>query len=82
MVDRNISASTVAAYALWALSLTLCVVACAVGNIDVGRLSIIVCGAAVTATIRTYFIALSLRIQSAMTVTSAVRDGSQVRPLR
>lgn len=82
MIDREISAGTVVAYLLWALSATLCAVAWAVGDINVGRLSILLCGAAATATVRTYFVAQSERIKAALIVAVTERPDNRVRPMR
>lgn len=82
MVDREIRAGTVIAYLLWALSVTLFAVAWIVGDINVGRLSIIVCGAAATATVRTYFVAQSERIRAALIVAMTDDRTAQVRPMR
>lgn len=82
MIDRDIRAGTVVAYLLWALSLTLCGVAWAVGSLDIGRLSIILCGAAATATVRTYFVAQAERIKAALAVTAIARESGSVRSLR
>lgn len=81
MVDREISAGAVVAYLLWALSLTLCAVAWVVGDLDVGRLSIILCGAAATATVRTYFVAQSDRIRAALIVAATEHPDGRVRPM-
>lgn len=82
MVDREISAGTVVAYLLWALTFTLCIAAWVMGDINVGRLSIITCGAAVTATVRTYFVIQSERIRAALIVAATERPESRVRPMR
>lgn len=82
LIDREISAGAVVAYLLWTLSLVLCGVAWLADDLDIGRLSLIVCGAAVTATVRTYFVCQGERIRSALTVTSVVRGDASVRPLR
>lgn len=82
LIDREISAGVVVAYLLWTLSFTLCVVAWVADNLDIGRLSILLCGAAATATVRTYFVRQAERIRSALAITSVVRGDDSVRPLR
>lgn len=88
MIDREVSAGAVVAYLLWGLTVVLCVGAWVLGDINVGRLSILTCGAAVTATVRTYFVDQAQRIKLALMVTATVREGEPargrgtVRPLR
>lgn len=84
MRDREVSVSAgcVAAYLLWALSLTLCMIAWFVDSMDVGRFSLIVCGGAVTATIRTYFVAQHYRIKAALIVAATEPPPALVKPIR
>lgn len=83
MLDKEISASCVVAYGLWLLSIGLLVASWFVPGGDVGRTAIIVCGAAATATIRTYFIALSRRVRAALIVaTTESGEASRMRTVR
>lgn len=81
-MDRDISVSCVVAYGLWVLSFALCALAWALNDINVGRLSLIICGASITATVRTYFVTLSRRMRDAQVVTSTVTGSTRVRPMR
>lgn len=80
MVDRQISAACVVAYGLWFACLSIWGVAWVVDAAPVYALSIIFCGAAATATIRSYFIDQNQRIRTS--IAAARQGGSVVRPLR
>lgn len=82
MIDREISAGIVVAYLLWVLTVGLCIAAWVADDINVGRLSLLLCGAAVTATIRTYFVTQSERIKAALIVAATEQPGGRVRPMR
>lgn len=71
MIDKNVSAGQVAAWGLWAISIVLWAVAWWAGD-QVGRLSILVAGMAITAHIRCYFVDQHRRLRSIMAVRSAV----------
>lgn len=64
-VELSTTAGLVIAYAAWALTLATWTIACIVGSGDMRALSIIVCGVAVTATIRTYFVGLHQMVRNA-----------------
>jgi hypothetical protein len=51
-------------------------------SIDLGMLSLLVCGAAVTMTIRVYFITLGRKIKAALIVAATEGAESTVRSLR
>lgn len=80
VVDREISVSCVVAYLLWALSLAMWAAAWKLGP-EMRALAVMVCIAAATGTVRTYFISLGHRIKAAMAVTAVV-ENSSVRSLR
>lgn len=80
MVDRQISAACVAAYGLWVGALGLWITSYLSDDPGLGNLSLMVTGAAVTATIRSYFIDQSKRIKTALAAAQALGD-SPVRPL-
>lgn len=82
MVDRQLSASCVVAYALWGLCLGLWAVSWLIGQEQIGRLSIITCGAAATATVRTYCLLVLERVKNALVVTREVTGHSVVKPMR
>lgn len=82
MTDKKISAVSVAAGTAWALSLGLWGLAWIISSDDIGRLSLIVCGVAVTATIRSYLVTQDERIRTALAVTSVVRDSVTSLPTR
>lgn len=69
MVDREISIGNLVACTLWGACLGLWFVACLMHNEDIGRLSVIVCGGAVTATVRMFLVAQWQRIRTALIVT-------------
>lgn len=79
MIDRKVSAGCVIAYALWAIALAVWGMAWVLHVRPLGDLSIIVSGAAATATVRTYFVGHLQRMKTAMAVTSVV---GEVTPLR
>lgn len=84
-VSVSVSANCLCAYALWAAVGVLLGVSWAIGSDNVGRLAIIACGAAATATIRSYFVAQSRRIRNALQVTGhfrSDREDARVRPMR
>lgn len=56
MRDMKISAGCAVAWGLWAVSVVTFAVAWPLGIEGLSRLSLMLCGAAVTATIRTYFV--------------------------
>lgn len=84
--DRGIkvecSVTAAAAWVLWSLSTGLCLVAWGTKSIDLGMLSLLVCGAAVTMTIRVYFITLGRKIKAALIVAATEGAESTVRSLR
>lgn len=72
MKDFQISVSCVAAYVLWAASLIVWGIGWVTHIDDVGRLSLIICGAAVTAQIRSYIIDQHRRFRNMLAVTASV----------
>lgn len=80
MFDRQISAGCVASWAMWGASIALAVVAAIYQSMDVGRFSLIVCGGAITVTIRTLLEGHAQRIKAALIVTGRAED--RVRTLR
>jgi hypothetical protein len=68
------------AYGFWVAAIVMCVLACAVNSPSLGRLSLLSTGVAATATIRSYFITLAVRIKAALIV--AATEGREVRPIR
>lgn len=81
MVDRsfNVSVGCVVAYGLWSACLTLWCVSWITHLAPLGQLSLIICGMAVVATIRTYFIGFHERMKTALAVT---REAGSVKPIR
>lgn len=80
-MDKQVGMSCVIATALWVLSLAVWGVAWAFDHEHLGRLSIIICGAAATTTVRCYFIEQYAKFKAAMVVTRAVQS-EQIRSLR
>jgi hypothetical protein len=68
MIDRQISVglSSITASLAWALAFILCGVAWLLGSIDVGRLSLLLCGVAVTLTVRAFLVEQTARIKSTL----------------
>lgn len=77
--ERHISARCLMSSGLWALCVVAWAVSWMVEQPDLGRLSLILCGAAVTVTVKGMFIAQRRYIKSVAAVTSVV--GSSVRTL-
>lgn len=80
--DRHVdlSLSCLVAYGLWLLSVGLVITSLIVESVEIGRVSLILCGAAITATVRTYCIVLGRRIEAALIV--ACETPQEVVPMR
>lgn len=74
MEDRVVSAGQLVAGVLWTLAFGLWGAAWIVGNSNVGRLSLLICAAAATMTVRCFFTTQQRHIKNAMRVTATVRD--------
>lgn len=79
LVDRDISATCVMAYGLWAMSVALWAVAWALHMSELGQLALIVCGGACTLTVRSYVVTLTQRMRTVMAVVKTV-DPDRGRP--
>jgi hypothetical protein len=75
------NATALVAASLWITSLAAWGVSWAVDVFYVSILALLICGAAVTATIRSYFIAQTEQLRNALIVTGRSSEGD-VRPLR
>jgi hypothetical protein len=82
-VRVNVSATCATAYVLWAGAVGLWLASWVDHSPTIGRLSLIVCGAAVTATVRSYCVELSQRIRNALAVFYDVEreSGKPVRSI-
>lgn len=80
MVDRSISAGVVVACTLWVVCLGLWGLSWVAGE-EIGRLSLIFCGAAATATIRSYIVCHEEQMKMALTVTSTVGSEGPLAPV-
>lgn len=80
MFDRQINSGCVAAWGLWGLSICFTIVGSIFHSIDIGRASILLCGGAVTMTIRQLLARQERIITTALIVSD--RAGGEVRPLK
>lgn len=74
MLEREISARCVLSYALWSVCLIVWAISWALGSDDLGRLGLIVCGAAVTGSVKWMFIQQREHFKSVAAVTGSVRS--------
>lgn len=76
--DRAMSVGCAVATALWVLSGVILIFSVAVWDgplaLHLGRFSIILCGAAVTATVRNYFVTTNRVIRSVLAVRDSVDE--------
>lgn len=83
MKDTQISAACAIGWSLWVASFAIWGLSWLLGLAEIRALSLIVCGAAVTATVRSYFIDQHYRFKTALAVTASFRDeDAQVHSLR
>lgn len=79
----NASVTCATACLLWVVAVGIWLAAWRLDSPDLRTLSIMVCGGAVTATIRSYFVAWSRHLRTVMQVTGqGGRVGGPIHPLR
>lgn len=74
MLERDINARCLVVWGVWTLAVAIWGAAWLLGSDHLGRLSLIVCGAAVTVTVKQMFVEQRKHLRATITVAQAVRS--------